>query len=79
MARKGESRLDDPIGGARQVQHMPSGLVHCADSLAGGREGTFIQRFGAPGDPLEKSAGVSSDLYGRAPDIQTKFLRKGQR
>lgn len=79
MARKGDSKLSDPIGGVRQVNVMESGLIHCGDSLSGGRDGTFIQRFGHPGDPLERSAGVSGDLYGRTPDVQAKFIRKGQR
>ncbi len=79
MARKGGHKLADPIEGVRVLNKMESGLVHCADSLSGGREGTFIQRYGAPGDPLEKSAGVSGDLYGKAPNIQEKFMRKGQR
>jgi hypothetical protein len=79
MARKGGKELRDPIGGGGSVYKMPSGLVHCADSLGGGREGTFVQRFGAPGDPLEKSRGSESTLYGRVPNIADKFLRKGQR
>lgn len=80
MATKRSARIGDPTGaGGGQINVMPSGLRHCADSMAGGREGTVKLRMGAPGDPLEKSTGVSSDLYGRAPDLQTKFMRKGQR
>lgn len=79
MARKGSKELRDPIGTVALIHKMPSGLTHCADSLAGGKEGTFIHRFGSPGDPLEKSHGSESDLYGRAPNIQEKFLKKGQR
>lgn len=78
MARKGGEKLGDPIGGTRQVNHMPSGLVHTADSMAGGRGGTVIMRFGSPGDPLEKSHGASSDLYGKAPNLLEKFSRRGQ-
>jgi hypothetical protein len=79
MSRKGGSQLPDPIEGARQVNVMESGLIHTADSLAGGREGTFVMRFGAPGDPLEKSPGVNSDLFGKTPNLLDKFSRKGQR
>jgi hypothetical protein len=79
MARKGGDKLGDPIGGARQVNRMESGLIHCADSLAGGREGTFVMRFGAPGDPLEKSTGAESNLYGKTPNLLEKFNRNGQR
>lgn len=79
MARRGGKELKDPIGGGGVVNIMPSGLTHCADSLGNGRDGVFVQRFGAPGDPLEKSRGVDSSLYGRVPNVSEKFIRKGQR
>lgn len=37
------------------LHEMPSGLYHTADSLAGGRRGTFVDRFGPPGDPTKKT------------------------
>lgn len=73
------ARVKDPTnasGGRLNV--MPSGLIHCADSLSGGREGSVTLRQGAPGDPLQKSGTVSSGYMGSAPDIQKKFMRKGQ-
>lgn len=79
MAVKGDRKLRDPIDGTRQVNVMQSGLTHCADSLAGGREGTAILRFGAPGDPLEKSAGVNSGFVGKTPNLNNKFLRRENR
>jgi len=71
--------LKDPVAGARQIQHMPSGLVHCADSMAGGIKGEVILTFGAPGDPMEKSSGVKSNLYGKSPDLFKKFQKREQR
>jgi hypothetical protein len=71
--------VSDPVGRVSQVNIMESGLTHCADSLAGGREGTFIMHFGAPGDPLEKSPGVKSGFAGKTPNIQHKFYKESQR
>jgi hypothetical protein len=36
------------------LHRMPSGLLHCADSLSGGVHGTFVDYFGPPGSPLER-------------------------
>jgi hypothetical protein len=76
MSTKARVGIKDPLGGGGQVNVMESGLRHCADSYEGGREGTVKLRFGAPGDPLEKSAGVRSGYTGRVPDLQKKFLRE---
>ena len=38
------------------LHELPSGLYHTADSLAGGRRGMFVDRFGPPGDPTIKPA-----------------------
>lgn len=70
--------IKDLLGGGGQVNVMESGLTHCADSLEGGREGTVKLRFGAPGDPLEKSRGAKSGYAGKTPNLQQKFFREKQ-
>jgi hypothetical protein len=72
-------RLAEPLESNSQVNIMESGLTHCADSMAGGRGGEYIQRLGAPIDPTEKSPGVKSGYFGAAPNLNKKFLRKEQR
>lgn len=79
MAVKGNKRLHDPVGNIAQVGVMESGVMHCADSLIGGREGTAVIHQGAPGDPMEKSAGVKSGYMGKTPNISHKFYKGGQR
>jgi hypothetical protein len=56
--------------GSGGIHHMDSGLIHTADSLAGGREGTFVDRFGPPGDPTRKSSSAHDrGTIGRQPDL----------
>lgn len=77
---KSNGYLKDPIAGTRRVQQMPSGLLHCADSMAGGvRDSNAILTFGAPGDPGERSSVVKSNFYGKAPDLFRKFQKESQR
>jgi hypothetical protein len=71
-------QVRDPVDGVRQVNVMPSGLTHCADSMAGGREGQAIIHFGMPGDPLTKSQGVKSGYAGNVPNLTKKFMRQEQ-
>jgi hypothetical protein len=79
MATKRSVNLKDPTtAGGGQINRMESGLHHCADSLAGGREGTVKIRFGGPGDPLEKSSGVESGFVGKTPNLMEKFTRTKQ-
>lgn len=66
MAKKPNSGKD---GG---LHDMPSGLYHTADSYAGGRRGTFVDRFGPPGDPTQRTSpsGEKSGMdLGKAPPI----------
>jgi hypothetical protein len=58
---------------------MASGLTHTADSLAGGKRGTFIDRFGPPGDPAVK-ARTSGDhaIVGDAPSLLKTGLGGGR-
>lgn len=42
-------------GGGSGQHELPSGFSHTADSLSGGPGGTFIDKFGAPGDPAVKA------------------------
>lgn len=62
MASKGRGSGNDGL------HEMASGLIHTGDSLAGGVRGTFVDRFGSPGEPTRK-AKVSGDKgsLGRAP------------
>jgi len=76
---KGEY-LRDPLGGGGQINHMPSGLIHLSDSQAGGIKGEVKIIFGAPGSPMQKSNGVESNLYGKAPaSLFKKFQKREQR
>lgn len=74
MAKKSSKGKD---GG---LHEMPSGLYHTADSYAGGKRGTFVDRFGPPGDPTQKAHPASSasgmDL-GKAPNL-LKMTNKGR-
>lgn len=64
--------------GAKTGQHeLPSGFAHTADSLAGGPGGTFIDRFGEPGDPAKKEMPTrGSGIVGKDTLTMNKFLRK---
>lgn len=49
---------------------MESGLIHTSDSLAGGVRGTFVDRFGSPGDPTHKTSHATDrGLTGKQPDL----------
>lgn len=77
---KSNGYLKDPVPGVRRINGTPSGLLHCADSQAGGpRGGDFILTFGAPGDPMERSSMLESKQYGRTPDLFKKFQKDSQR
>lgn len=61
---------------------MPSGLYHTADSLAGGVHGTFVDRFGPPGDPRTKTSISGSDGgsgLGKAPALLKTMQSTRQR
>lgn len=75
-----DSYLKDPIGPKHYLNEMPSGLVHCADSQGGdNRFGRFIVRMGSAGSPLDSPQYERSGYMGTVPDIQKKFLKRGQR
>lgn len=64
MAKKSSSKSG--------LHEMTSGLMHTADSYAGGKRGTFVDRFGPPGDPTVKSSpnrGDSGMGLGTAPKL----------
>lgn len=62
-------------GGGSGQHELPSGFSHTADSLAGGPRGTFIDRFGPPGDPAVKGNPARSEgIIGKAGT--PKYLRK---
>jgi hypothetical protein len=77
----GNSGIRDGIHG------MPSGLYHTADSLANGPYGTFVSKFGPPGDPTVKQGNrheTASDRgdamgIGRAPRLLTTMQSSRQR
>jgi hypothetical protein len=46
------------------LHRMPSGLIHTADSLAGGVHGTFVDYYGPPGSPLDHVAHVEDGGIG---------------
>jgi hypothetical protein len=48
------------------LHEMPSGLIHTADSLAGGPQGTFVDRFGPPGSPAMRAAAVRDGGVGES-------------
>lgn len=55
-------------GDASGLHKMESGFLHTADSLAGGKRGTFKSEFGPPGDPTVKAAAAKdSSILGSAP------------
>ena len=75
-------------GGVRDGLHgMPSGLYHTADSLANGPRGTFVSRFGPPGDPERKQGNIHETQadrgdamgIGRAPKLLTTMQASRQR
>jgi hypothetical protein len=72
--------VSDPLGGGGHVNVMKSGLIHCADSQGTARiEGEVIIRYGAPGNPLEKSPGMAADAgAGSSPNLLTKFSKRHQ-
>lgn len=78
MAKHGYLR--DVVPSVRQLNTTPSGLLHCADSHAGGpRGGEVVLTFGSPGDPMQRSATKASSQYGKAPRLFQKFQKDGQR
>ena len=80
MAKGRNSYISDPLGGGGKLGTMESGLIISADSLMGSPRSSneTVLHFGAPGNPLEKSSGVNANTYGKVPNIQQKFIRKGQ-
>lgn len=64
------------------LHEMPSGIIHTADSLANGPRGTFVDRFGPPGDPQSKSSvAKNGDAMGigKAPRLLTSMQSSRQR
>ena len=59
------------------IHEMESGLLHWADSLAGGVRGVFVDRFGPPDSPTTRET-PSRDcgIAGKAPDLHKKFFGK---
>ena len=74
-----DTYLKDPVGSRQIINEMPSGLIHLADSLGGGRTGRFILRQGSPGDPMGSSSRESGDILGKVPDLFTFSNRRSQR
>lgn len=46
------------------LHRLPSGLIHTADSLAGGVHGTFVDYFGPPGSPVDRVSHVEDGGLG---------------
>ncbi len=77
----GDSGIRDGLHG------MPSGLYHTADSLANGPRGTFVSRFGPPGDPTKKQGNIHETTgdrgdaigIGRAPKLLNTMQSSRQR
>lgn len=64
------------------LHEMPSGLYHTADSLSNGPHGTFVDRFGPPGDPMKKQGcAENGDAMGigRAPALLKTMQSNRQR
>ncbi len=64
------------------LHELPSGICHMADSLANGPYGTFVDRFGPPGDPTKKSRCTESPgpmAMGRAPALLRTMQSNRQR
>jgi hypothetical protein len=64
------------------LHELDSGLIHTMDSNAGGPEGTFIDRFGPPGNAAQGDNKLvpTQGPYGKeqkAPRLATRFLRGG--
>jgi hypothetical protein len=62
------------------LHELESGLIHTADSLAGGARGQFVQQYGEPGDSTtvnrpERDRGV----IGKQPKLGTRFMAKENR
>ena len=69
-------------GSDKGMHEMPSGLMHCADSLADGPHGMFVDRFGPPGDPTIVDRAVNNgdaSGLGRAPRLLTTMQSYKQR
>jgi hypothetical protein len=75
MARGKSSR-----GNGGELYETPSGLVHAAASLTDLPRGKYVQHFGAPGDPQQKSSVQGSGYPGRQSP-GTMFLqgKKGKK
>ena len=67
--------------GVSGINVTESGLIHTADSQGGGDpQGRFIQHFGDPGDPTQKSAGErdGGGYPGKVGDLNRRWLRGGK-
>ena len=74
-----------PGQGAQQqvsgINVTESGLIHTCDSQGGGDpQGQFVQFFGEPGDPTQKSSTeIDGGGYpGKVGDLNRRWLRGGK-